>query len=70
MAKLLLSGVPVPDQTIRIDIDAKGFTFNGKSIGSPQIIDKDRMSKINELTKATQDVKDAVDNMSKNKEDN
>ncbi|HMW39758.1 MAG: ATP-dependent chaperone ClpB [Saprospiraceae bacterium] len=70
LAKLLLSGVPVPDQTIRIDIDAKGFTFNGKSIGSPQIIDKDRMSKINELTKATQDVKDAVDNMSKNKEDN
>lgn len=70
LAKLLLSGVPVPDQTIRIDIDAKGFTFNGKSIGSPQIIDKDRMSRINELTKATQDVKDAVDNMSKNKEDN
>lgn len=70
LAKLLLSGIPVPNQTISIDIDAKGFTFNGKSLGSAQSMDKDRMSRINELTKATQDVKDAVDNMQKNKDDN
>ncbi|MBK7304644.1 MAG: hypothetical protein IPI90_15720 [Saprospiraceae bacterium] len=59
LAKLLLSNDLAKDESITLDTDAKGFTFNGKSTGVALHRESDRKSQIDALTKATKDVEEA-----------
>ncbi len=63
LAKMLLTRKPSDDGIIKIDADQKGFLFNGKSFGELEIQKSDRISKLNELSKATKDVEDSVKNI-------
>ncbi len=65
LAKLILSGTEIPAGKIEIDIDSKGFTFNGRPGGSLSFNDESRKSKLDELTKATKDVNDSVQSLTK-----
>ncbi|NOT38754.1 MAG: AAA domain-containing protein [Saprospiraceae bacterium] len=60
LAKVILSGEVITDGLIKIDSDHKGFLFNGKSIGIISNIPDDRKNRLNELTKATEDVDESV----------
>ncbi len=62
LAKILLES-KITDGKINIDIDSKGFTFNGKPSGSIFNSGSDRQKRINELTKATKDVEDSLKNL-------
>ncbi|MCC6817168.1 MAG: ATP-dependent chaperone ClpB [Saprospiraceae bacterium] len=61
LAKILLSNEVIPDSMIKIDADQKGFLFNGRSMGIVNFaLSDDRKSKLNDLTKATEDVEKSL----------
>ncbi|MBK9270441.1 MAG: ATP-dependent chaperone ClpB [Saprospiraceae bacterium] len=60
LAKMLLSGEIDKAEKIILDADQKGFTFNGKSTGALDKQDADRIKRLNDLTKATEDLEKAV----------
>jgi len=70
LAKLLLSNDLVKDESITLDTDAKGFTFNGKSTGIALHRDSDRKSQIDALTKATKDLEEASKKMKPDQPEN
>jgi len=71
LAKQVLSGRFAPGETIYINTDAKGFTFSEiktESNGSPIVekkpsAKKSKEDQIDELNKATEDLKDAIDDV-------
>ena len=61
LAKILLSNEVIPDSMIKIDADQKGFLFNGRTMGIVNFaLSDDRKSKLNDLTKATEDVEKSL----------
>ena len=71
MAKEVLSGRFTPGETIYVNTDAKGFTFTEEkteSKESPKVEKKkapkkSKADQVEELNKATEDLKDAIDDV-------
>ncbi len=61
LAKWLLSGELSKEGKILVDADNVGFTFNGKRGQPVAEFDNERKKRINELTRATEDLKKAAD---------
>ncbi len=61
LAKCLLSGELSKEGKILVDADNVGFTFNGRRGQALTEYDDERKKRINELTKATEELKKAVD---------
>ena len=65
LAKQVLAGDLVAGETIKVDVDAKGFTFNETSVGVKTEKKAKKKSKTDELQKATKDVEEAVKRIKK-----
>lgn len=70
LAKWMLSGELGKEAIIKIDTDAKGFTFNGKSLLPVDKIKTEREKKLEELSKATKEVEEAAKKINPNLENN
>ncbi|MBK8954171.1 MAG: ATP-dependent chaperone ClpB [Saprospiraceae bacterium] len=70
LAKWMLSGELGKEAIIKIDTDAKGFTFNGKSLLPVDKIKTEREKKLEELSKATKEVEEAAKKINPNPENN
>ena len=72
LSKQVLSGAFSAGDTIYIGTDAKGFTFTEKpndSTAKPTLDKKPKKTKADKLQKAADDVKNAVDEIEKDKKD-
>lgn len=70
LAKWMLSGELGKESTIKIDTDAKGFTFNGKSLNPVEKGLTEREKKLRDLDQATKEVEEASKKIKQSPENN